>query len=114
MPDTSPIPIWQADAFTDRPFAGNPAAVCLLTRPADAGWMQNVAAEMNLSETAFVVPRPEGFELRWFTPLTEVDLCGHATLAAAQAEAERVRRMGETMAAMCEEVRKESPVWPKT
>jgi len=92
MPDTSPIPIWQADAFTDRPFAGNPAAVCLLTRPADAGWMHNVAAEMNLSETAFLVPRPAtagdgsdlaAFDLRWFTPALEVDLCGHATLASA-------------------------------
>lgn len=86
------IPLWQADAFTDRPFAGNPAAVCLLPRPADAGWMQRLAAEMNLSETAFLVPRPEAegelgnvaaFDLRWFTPAAEVDLCGHATLASA-------------------------------
>jgi PhzF family phenazine biosynthesis protein len=79
------IPIFQIDAFTDRPFRGNPAAVCLLDRERDAGWMQAVAAEMNLSETAFVRPLASGFELRWFTPAVEVDLCGHATLAAAQA-----------------------------
>ena len=74
------------DAFTDRPFAGNPAAVCVLAEPADPGWMQRVAMEMNLSETAF--PRPlddpeADFELRWFTPKVEVALCGHATLASA-------------------------------
>jgi PhzF family phenazine biosynthesis protein len=80
-----PLPILQIDAFTDQPFRGNPAGVCLLERPADAAWMQNVAAEMNLSETAFLVPRPDGFDLRWFTPACEVDLCGHATLAAAHA-----------------------------
>lgn len=80
------IPTLQIDAFTDRPFAGNPAAVCLLDEQRPADRMQAVAAEMNLSETAFV--RPEGdedFELRWFTPAIEVDLCGHATLAAAHA-----------------------------
>ena len=77
------IPLYQVDSFTDKPFAGNPAAVCLLETPADAAWMQSVAAEMNLSETAFVSPAPNGFHLRWFTPATEVDLCGHATLAAA-------------------------------
>ncbi|HEX9950743.1 MAG TPA: PhzF family phenazine biosynthesis protein [Rubricoccaceae bacterium] len=72
------------DAFADRPFSGNPAAVCQLSAPADAAWMQAVAAEMNLSETAFVVPGDAGaFSLRWFTPTVEVDLCGHATLAAA-------------------------------
>ncbi len=71
------------DAFTAEPFAGNPAAVCLLDRPADAGWMRSVAAEMNLAETAFVVPAAGRFGLRWFTPTVEVDLCGHATLAAA-------------------------------
>lgn len=75
--------IIQVDAFTDRPFAGNPAAVCVLSEPADAGWMQAVAAEMNLSETAFLYPIPEGYHLRWFTPAAEVDLCGHATLATA-------------------------------
>ncbi|TDC54700.1 PhzF family phenazine biosynthesis isomerase [Actinomadura sp. KC345] len=77
------------DAFTDRPFAGNPAAVCLLQDAADPGWMQRVAAEMKHSETAFVRPaegdRDAEFELRWFTPLVEVALCGHATLAAAHA-----------------------------
>lgn len=77
------LPIYQVDAFTDRPFAGNPAAVCLLNVPADAAWMQSVAAEMNLSETAFLVPQDEGYGLRWFTPTVEVDLCGHATLASA-------------------------------
>jgi PhzF family phenazine biosynthesis protein len=73
----------QVDAFTDRPFAGNPAAVCLLEEERDEQWMQAVAAEMNLSETAFVRPIEEGFDLRWFTPAVEVELCGHATLASA-------------------------------
>jgi predicted PhzF superfamily epimerase YddE/YHI9 len=77
------VPIYQVDAFTDRLFTGNPAAVCLLTGPRDKTWMQNLAAEMNLSETAYVVPRADGFDLRWFTPAVEVDLCGHATLASA-------------------------------
>ncbi len=77
------MPLYQVDAFTDRPFGGNPAAICLLAEPAEAGWMQRVAAEMNLSETAFLVPEGEGYGLRWFTPAVEVDLCGHATLAAA-------------------------------
>jgi PhzF family phenazine biosynthesis protein len=76
-------PLFIVDAFTDRPFAGNPAAVCLLDGPADDRWMQALAAEMNLSETAFVVPRDDGFGLRWMTPQVEVDLCGHATLASA-------------------------------
>lgn len=72
------------DAFTDRPFAGNPAGVCLLDEPADAAWMQRVAAELNLSETAFVHPAGDHtYGLRWFTPTVEVDLCGHATLATA-------------------------------
>jgi PhzF family phenazine biosynthesis protein len=76
------IPIYQVDAFTDRAFAGNPAGVCLLQKPAEEHWMQSVAAEMNLSETAFPVRRPDGdFDLRWFTPAVEVELCGHATLA---------------------------------
>lgn len=78
-----PIPFFQVDAFTAKPFTGNPAAVCLLEKEAEADWMQAVAAEMNLSETAFVAPRTDGFELRWFTPVAEVDLCGHATLASA-------------------------------
>jgi PhzF family phenazine biosynthesis protein len=73
----------QIDAFTDRPFAGNPAAVCVLPAPRDAGWMQQVASEMNLAETAFLVRRADDYDLRWFTPAAEVDLCGHATLASA-------------------------------
>jgi len=77
------IEIWQVDAFTDRAFAGNPAGVCILPEARDTRWYQLVAAEMNLSETAFLHPKDDGFELRWFTPLTEVDLCGHATLASA-------------------------------
>lgn len=76
-------PIVQVDAFTSRPFAGNPAAVCVLQEPRDEQWMQSVAQEMNLAETAFLVPQADGFDLRWFTPLVEVDLCGHATLASA-------------------------------
>jgi len=78
-----PLPLFQVDAFTDRPFSGNPAAVCLLDGERDADWLQAVAAEMNLSETAFLLEQADGFGLRWFTPTTEVDLCGHATLAAA-------------------------------
>ena len=77
------IPLFQVNAFTNRPFSGNPAAICLLKQETDSGWMQAVAAEMNLSETAFVRPLDQGFELRWFTPTVEVDLCGHATLATA-------------------------------
>jgi PhzF family phenazine biosynthesis protein len=80
------IPLYLIDAFTDRPFAGNPAGVCLPDADGDAGWMQAVAAEMNQAETAFVRPRPDGdWDLRWFTPVLEVDLCGHATLASAHA-----------------------------
>jgi PhzF family phenazine biosynthesis protein len=75
----------QIDAFTNRPFTGNPAAVCVLPSARDAHWMQQVALEMNLAETAFLVRRPDGFDLRWFTPVAEVDLCGHATLASAHA-----------------------------
>jgi PhzF family phenazine biosynthesis protein len=78
-----PIPIYTVDAFTSERFAGNAAAVCLLARARDEAWMQLVAREMNLSETAFLVPRGEGFDLRWFTPTVEVDLCGHATLGSA-------------------------------
>lgn len=81
----SAIPILQIDAFTEQAFSGNPAAVCLLETAATAVWMQSVGAEMNLAETAFVWPLEAGFGLRWFTPTTEVDLCGHATLAAAHA-----------------------------
>lgn len=77
------VPLFQVDAFTDRPFRGNPAGVCLLDGPRPPGWMQGVAAEMNLAETAFLVPRSKEFGLRWFTPTVEVALCGHATLATA-------------------------------
>jgi PhzF family phenazine biosynthesis protein len=80
---TKLVPIHQVDAFTDAPFLGNPAAVCLLDAPRDAPWMQAVAAEMNLAETAFVWPEGGAFGLRWFTPAVEVPLCGHATLASA-------------------------------
>ncbi len=73
--------IFQVDAFTQQPFSGNPAAVCLLKSAADVAWMQHLAAEMNLAETAFVFPDADRFQLRWFTPTVEVDLCGHATLA---------------------------------
>ena len=75
--------IAQVDSFTERPFLGNPAAVCLLDEAREDSWMQLVAREMNLSETAFLLPRDGGFGLRWFTPAVEVDLCGHATLASA-------------------------------
>ena len=77
------IPLFHVDAFTDEPFAGNPAAVCLLPEARDDEWMQSVAAEMNLSETAFLVREGDGYRLRWFTPTVEVELCGHATLASA-------------------------------
>ena len=73
--------IYQVDAFTDKIFRGNPAGVCILKEQADEKWMQEVAMEMNLSETAFLQRQGDGFHLRWFTPETEVDLCGHATLA---------------------------------
>src|SRR5438128_11872823 len=75
--------IVQVDAFTDTPFRGNPAAVCVLPASRDERWMQDVAREMNLSETAFLQARPDGWSLRWFTPTVEVALCGHATLASA-------------------------------
>lgn len=71
------------DAFTDSPFSGNPAAVCVLPEARDDQWMRHVAREMNLSETAFLRGGGDGYELRWFTPAVEVDLCGHATLASA-------------------------------
>jgi predicted PhzF superfamily epimerase YddE/YHI9 len=77
------LPLFQVDAFTLTPFRGNPAAVCLLHAPAPDAWMQGVAAEMNLSETAFSWREGDAWRLRWFTPRVEVDLCGHATLASA-------------------------------
>jgi predicted PhzF superfamily epimerase YddE/YHI9 len=76
------LPYWVVDAFTDRLFAGNPAAVVLPEAALPDGLMQQIAAENNLSETAFAVREGDGFRLRWFTPTVEVDLCGHATLAA--------------------------------
>jgi PhzF family phenazine biosynthesis protein len=75
--------IYQVDAFTDEPFKGNPAGVMIIDKPVDAKWMQNIALEMNLSETAFVLPGEQNFEIRYFTPTREVPLCGHATLASA-------------------------------
>ena len=78
------LTIVQVDSFTNELFAGNPACVCLLHAPADSSWMQDIAREMNVSETAFLVRRPSGeFDLRWFTPAVEVELCGHARLASA-------------------------------
>jgi len=82
---TPTLPLYQVDAFTDRPFRGNPAAVCPLAEPIPDALMQDIAAENNLSETAFfhLAPRGDAYDLRWFTPTVEVDLCGHATLASA-------------------------------
>ena len=77
------LPLFQVDAFTSRPFAGNPAGVVLLDAPKSDDWMKGVAREMNLSETAFLLPEGESYRLRWFTPTVEVTLCGHATLASA-------------------------------
>jgi PhzF family phenazine biosynthesis protein len=78
-----PVTIYQVDAFTNKAFRGNPAGVCILKQPGNETWMQLVAREMNLSETAFLYKTEDGYNLRWFTPQTEVDLCGHATLASA-------------------------------
>jgi PhzF family phenazine biosynthesis protein len=75
--------LYIVDAFTNERFKGNPAAICLLEEPQPESWMQQVASEMNLSETAFIVPGADSYDLRWFTPVAEVDLCGHATLATA-------------------------------
>ena len=83
------LPLFFVDAFTEKPFAGNPAAVCLLDAPRPDAWLQAVAAEMNLSETAFLLRERDGFSLRWFTPKVEVSLCGHATLASAHVLWER-------------------------
>lgn len=89
------LPIFQIDAFTSRLFGGNPAAVMPLQAWLDDTLLQSIAAENNLSETAFIVPRAGGYELRWFTPTTEVPLCGHATLAAAHALFEHLGEAGE-------------------
>src|SRR5215472_15944215 len=78
-----PIRIVTVDAFTNTPFAGNPAAVCVMQEQRSEDWLRNVAREMNLSETAFLLPRDGDFDLRWLTPSVEVDLCGHATVASA-------------------------------
>src|ERR1700733_7154688 len=92
------IPLYQVDAFAERPFSGNPAAVCPLEAWLPAETMQKIAAENNLAETAFFVRRPDGdFDLRWFTPEVEIDLCGHATLASAHVVFERLER-GRTQA----------------
>ncbi len=80
---TKKIPMYQVDAFAKQVFGGNPAAVCVLDAWLEDAIMQNIAAENNLAETAFVVSQGEGYAIRWFTPVVEVDLCGHATLAAA-------------------------------
>jgi len=93
-------PLYQVDAFTAEAFRGNPAAVCILDEPRDEAWMQHVASEMNLSETAFLVPSDGEWDLRWFTPIVEVPLCGHATLASAHVlwESGRVTRDRTTFA----------------
>lgn len=88
---TQPLSMLQIDAFTAVPFAGNPAGVCFLDHQRPDAWMQSVAAEMNLSETAFLLPEGDGYRLRWFTPAAEVRLCGHATLASAHALWETAR-----------------------
>ncbi len=75
------VRVYTVDAFTNTPYSGNPAAVCCLEAPANDQWMQDVASEMNLAETAFVYQENDGYRLRWFTPTVEVDICGHATLA---------------------------------
>ena len=78
-----PVPVFLVDAFAEHPFAGNPAAVCVLDEPADPAWMQSVAAELNQAATAFIAARGDVYGLRWFTSTTELTLCGHGTLAAA-------------------------------
>jgi len=90
--------IYHVDAFSERPFAGNPAGVCLLDGPKPDAWLRAVAREMNLSETAFLLEEGEGYSLRWFTPATEVELCGHATLAAAHILWETGRLPGDATA----------------
>jgi len=91
------LPIYQVDAFTDRLFAGNPAAVVLCDAELPFEAMQNIAAENNLSETAFVVLAESGHQIRWFTPTVEVDLCGHATLAAAHVIFNHLKFSGKTV-----------------
>lgn len=91
------IPIYQIDAFTSRVFSGNPAAVCPLEDWLDDAQLQAIAAENNLSETAFFLRKGDGYELRWFTPVCEVELCGHATLASAYVLFERLGHRGEVI-----------------
>ena len=93
----APLRYFIVDAFTNRRFAGNPAAIIPLAKWADDQWLQNVAMEMNLSETAYLVPNDTGFDLRWFTPKAEVDLCGHATLATAYVLFNKEGHTGDTV-----------------
>ena len=109
----------QIDAFTDKPFRGNPAAVCLLDGERPDAWMQNLAAEMNLSETAFLRKQNSDWALRWFTPAVEVALCGHATLASAHALwEEKILPAGETARFHTKSglltARRERPLTPST
>lgn len=89
--------LFLVDAFTSKPFSGNPAAVCFLETPKEEKWLQAVAKEMNLSETAFIIKNNQNYQLRWFTPVTEVDLCGHATLASAHVLWESGRAPSNTL-----------------
>ena len=91
------LPLWRVDAFADRPFTGNPAAVVVVPAWPDEAWMQAVAAENALSETAFLMRESEGWRVRWFTPRVEVDLCGHATLAAAWVVLNRLEPGGDAV-----------------
>lgn len=91
------IPIYQVDAFSDKLFGGNPAAICPLKEWLPAPQMQKIAAENNLAETAFFIPQGKDFELRWFTPESEVDLCGHATLATAHVLFTQLNFEGDTI-----------------
>ncbi len=91
------IYLYQVDSFTENPFAGNPAGVCLLESPAQENWMRRMAMEMNLAETAFLYPEKDYYQLRWFTPAAEVDLCGHATLACAHILFERGGKSEDTV-----------------
>lgn len=126
MRDTTSHRYYVVDAFTDRPFSGNPAAVVPLDRWLPEDWLQQVAAEMNLSETAYLVPNSDGYDLRWFTPEVEVDLCGHATLASARVllevgrvhpgESIRFKTRSGTLTAqiLSDEIELDFPVKPET
>jgi predicted PhzF superfamily epimerase YddE/YHI9 len=112
-----PLPIYQVDAFAEEPFSGNPAGVCVLPAPAEVRWMQSVAREMNLSETAFLHLEADGWRLRWFTPTVEVRLCGHATLASAHTLWETGRARADqalrfyTLSGLLLASRQESEIW---